>query len=67
MDVRRNSRTVLQELMKRGVIVRSGEVHDCLNWIRVSVGMPDELQKFASALEEVLEEIPEEVAAAAAV
>jgi histidinol-phosphate aminotransferase len=67
MDVRRNSRTVLQELMKRGVIVRSGEVHDCLNWIRVSVGMPDELQKFAVALEEVLEEIPEEVAAAAAV
>jgi histidinol-phosphate aminotransferase len=61
IDLRRNSRTVLLELMRRGVITRSGEVHDCPNWMRVSVGLPEEIQKFAAALDEVLEEIPEEV------
>jgi histidinol-phosphate aminotransferase len=63
IDVRRNGKAVADALLRRGFMVRSGEVHDAPNHIRVTCGRPDENDGFIRALGEVLEEIPEELAA----
>ncbi len=50
---------VFQELLKRGVIVRSGEVLGLPGSIRVSVGTEDEVERFLQAFEEVMKvEVP---------
>lgn len=43
-----------EELLRRGVIVRSGRPLGMPTYIRVSIGKPDELTRFFCALEEVL-------------
>ncbi len=63
IDVQRDARAVTMGLLKHGVLVRSGEVHQSPTWIRVSVGLPEENQKFIAAFREVLTEVPRQDAA----
>jgi histidinol-phosphate aminotransferase len=61
MDVRRPADEVVLGMLKRGVMIRSGRVHDTPTSIRVTVGLPEQNQKAAEALREVLAEVPEQV------
>ncbi len=56
MDVERPAGEVSDALARRGVIVRPGPAGT--TWIRVSVGTPDEVQRFEEALEDVLPALP---------
>jgi histidinol-phosphate aminotransferase len=50
LNVRREGRSVYQDLLKEGVIVRPIEG----SWMRVSIGLPKENRKFIAALKKVL-------------
>ena len=54
LDVGVDGRALSNELMKRGVIVRSGDIFGYPQHLRVSVGTPDENARFISELENVL-------------
>ena len=54
LDVGVDGRALSNELMKRGVIVRSGDIFGYPQHIRVSVGTPGENARFISELENVL-------------
>jgi histidinol-phosphate aminotransferase len=64
IDVRRPARDVCSALVRRGILVRSGDVHQCPTWVRVSIGSPEAMQRFARAFREVLAEVPEPAGAA---
>lgn len=55
VDVGDEDRKVMKALMREGVIVRPGDVFGYYGWVRVSVGTPEENERFISALEEVLD------------
>lgn len=46
-----DDRTLSNELMKRGIIVRSGDIFGYPGYLRVTVGIPDENKKFINELE----------------
>jgi histidinol-phosphate aminotransferase len=50
-----DSTKAFPELLKRGVIVRTGTPFGLNNWLRVTVGTPEMNVRFISALREVLE------------
>ncbi len=54
VDVGRDCREVFQELLKRGVIVRTGDIYGVPTHLRVSTGTREQTEKFVAALEEVL-------------
>jgi histidinol-phosphate aminotransferase len=54
IDVKVDSRAVFQELLRRGVIVRTGDIFGLPTHIRVTIGTPEENARFVRALEEVL-------------
>ena len=58
MDVDRDCREVFVELLKRGVIVRTGDIFGAPTHIRVSTGTREQTERFTSALEAVLGQIP---------
>ena len=66
IEVRRSGKDVSDALLRRGFMVRSGEVHDSPRHIRVTIGRPDENDGLVAALGEVLSEIPEPAAPALA-
>jgi histidinol-phosphate aminotransferase len=51
-----NAPRVNQELMKRGVIVRSMASYDMAEFLRVSVGLPEENTRFCNTLRDILQE-----------
>ncbi|GAV22307.1 histidinol-phosphate transaminase [Carboxydothermus pertinax] len=51
------SQIVFRELLKRGVIVRSGDIFGMDDWIRVTVGTPSQNKRFLNELRVVLEKI----------
>lgn len=53
-DMGQPGEPIFRELLKRGVIVRSGHVLGLPNYLRVSCGTLAEVQEFASALREVM-------------
>jgi histidinol-phosphate aminotransferase len=55
VDVRRECRQVFVELLKRGVIVRTGDIFGLPTHVRVTIGLPAENERFISALEAVLQ------------
>jgi histidinol-phosphate aminotransferase len=59
VDTRRDSRQVFEALVRRGVIVRTGDIFGMPTHIRVTTGLPDENRRFIEALEAALAEIPE--------
>lgn len=54
VDLGRECRPVFTELLKRGVIVRTGDAFGAPTHIRVTTGTPQQNQKFVAALDEVL-------------
>jgi histidinol-phosphate aminotransferase len=54
VDLGRECRPVFTELLRRGVIVRTGDNFGAPNHIRVTTGTPEQNQRFVSALAEVL-------------
>jgi histidinol-phosphate aminotransferase len=59
VDVQRDGAQVFNALLKKGVIVRPvGGVYAMPQHIRVSIGLPEENQRFLAALQQVLLEMP---------
>ena len=54
VNVERESKVVFQELLKRGVIVRTGDPFGMPHWIRVTIGTREMNERFISALREIL-------------
>ncbi len=54
VDVGRPSRAVFDALLRRGVIVRTGDVFGAQTHLRVTIGTQQENERFASALEDIL-------------
>jgi len=54
VDMARDCRGVFTELLRRGVIVRTGDAFDAPTHIRVTTGTPEQNERFIAALEEVL-------------
>ncbi len=55
VDGGRSSRAVFDALLRRGVIVRTGDVFGADTHLRVTIGTEEENRAFAQALEEVLQ------------
>lgn len=49
---------ILMELRSRGVLVRHFKQDRIRNWLRVSVGTPDECEKFLEAIADIVERVP---------
>lgn len=54
VNVERESKVIFQELLKRGVIVRTGDPFGMPQWIRVTIGTREMNERFISALREIL-------------
>jgi len=55
INVKGNSRKVFDGLLKHGIIVRAGEPFGLDQWIRVTIGTPEQMQRFCHALGTVLD------------
>jgi histidinol-phosphate aminotransferase len=60
IDVKRSADAVFEQLLRRGVIVRSMSSYGYPEYIRVNVGLPDENRRLLATLSEVLECGPRE-------
>lgn len=60
VDIGMNDRATSAMLMKRGIIVRSGDIFGYPNYLRVTVGKPDENVKFIEHLEDIVKSRKEE-------
>ncbi|MEN3002402.1 MAG: histidinol-phosphate transaminase [Armatimonadota bacterium] len=56
IDLNRDSRAVFQALLRRGVLVRTGDIFGMPTFIRVNTGTPEGNARFAEALRESLSE-----------
>ncbi|NLY76561.1 MAG: histidinol-phosphate transaminase [Tissierellia bacterium] len=57
VNVGKDSRTVAQELLKRGIVIKAGDIWGWNTWLRVSTGTLEQTEKFLAALKEVLKEL----------
>ena len=57
IDVEHDGRKVYEAMLRRGVIVRAMNSYGLDNYIRISVGRPEENQRFVESLKEVLAEL----------
>ena len=58
VDTRRPCRPVFDALLRRGVIVRTGDIFGLPTWLRVTVGTPAQNARFLEALGAILPGIP---------
>ena len=56
VDLKEDSQKIFQALLRRGVIVRTGDIFGFPSYIRVTYGTAEQNARFLSALKEVLEE-----------
>ena len=59
IDVRRSGKDVSDAVLRRGFMIRSGEVHDAPQHIRVTIGRPEENAGFIEALRAAVAEVSE--------
>jgi MoxR-like ATPase len=57
LNINRDSREVFTALLKEGVIIRTGDIFDYPNYIRVTVGTPEQNNRFIVCLEKVMKEL----------
>jgi histidinol-phosphate aminotransferase len=57
IEVGRDGRKVYEAMLRRGVIVRAMNSYGLDNYIRISVGRPEENQRFVETLKEVMAEL----------
>ena len=55
VNVKRDSKLVSQELLKRGIIIKAGHIWGWDTWLRVSTGTLEQIEKFIIVLKEVLQ------------
>ncbi|HEY3783513.1 MAG TPA: histidinol-phosphate transaminase [Fimbriimonadaceae bacterium] len=55
-DLGRPAGPVFQALLKKGVIIRSGEIFGTPNCVRITIGTEDEIDRFIQAFDEVINE-----------
>ncbi len=55
VDVKQDCKQVFQALLKEGVIIRTGDIFGHPTYIRVTIGKPEENQRFITALQKVLQ------------
>lgn len=55
VNLEKNSLEVFKALLQKGVIIRSGDIFDMDNWVRVTIGTPEQNERFIQALKEVLD------------
>lgn len=61
VDVQRDCKKVFVELLKRGVIVRTGDIFGYPTHIRVTTGTDEQSERFITTLREVLSQVEEGV------
>jgi histidinol-phosphate aminotransferase len=54
INTKRDAENVFDEMLKRGVIIRSMAAYRLNNWIRVTIGKEEENRKFISALKDII-------------
>ncbi len=54
IDMKRNADDVFEEMLRRGIIIRSMVSYGFPEYIRVNVGLPEENERFVEALKEIL-------------
>lgn len=54
VNVKKDSRVIFEELMKRGMIIRPGYLWNYDNWIRVSTGSIKQTEKFLAKLHSII-------------
>jgi histidinol-phosphate aminotransferase len=57
VDVQWDAREVFEKMLRKGVIVRAMTAYGYPDYLRVSVGLPQENRRFVKALAEVLEQL----------
>lgn len=57
VNVKTDSTKLFADLLKKGVIVRSGDIFGMDEWLRVTIGTPEENEFFIRSLEEVLNNV----------
>jgi histidinol-phosphate aminotransferase len=57
IDVRGNGRQLYEQMLYKGVIVRPMEAYGYPDYIRVTVGLPEENQRFVKALAETMHDL----------
>ncbi|PIU26622.1 MAG: hypothetical protein COT10_07725, partial [Candidatus Aquicultor secundus] len=60
VDIGIDDRMMSLELMKRGIIVRSGDIFGYPKYFRVTVGTPEENKRFIGELEALLKVIKDQ-------
>lgn len=53
IDLKEDSEIVFEKLLKKGVIIRPGKPYGCPNFVRVTIGILYENQKFIQAIREI--------------
>jgi len=56
VNVGKDSKVVSEELLKRGIVIKAGNIWGWNTWLRVSTGTVEQTEKFLSALKEVLKD-----------
>ena len=54
VNINLSSVEVFKALLKKGVIIRSGDIYGMDDWIRVTIGTKEENEIFVKALKEVI-------------
>jgi len=54
IDLKKDTKVIFEELLKKGIIIRPGVTWGCPDFIRVTIGTPYENKKFIQALKEVI-------------
>jgi histidinol-phosphate aminotransferase len=54
IDLERDAKSVFENMLRRGVIVRPMTAYGYPNYIRISVGLPEENQRFVETLKKVI-------------
>lgn len=57
LDTKLDSKILFKEMLKKGVIVRSGDIFGFPTFIRVTIGRREENERFISALRETIPEV----------
>ncbi|MBP6965630.1 MAG: histidinol-phosphate transaminase [Armatimonadetes bacterium] len=53
-DTKKQCRPLFEEMLRRGVILRTGDIFGMPTWFRVTIGTQEENERFVTALREVL-------------
>ncbi len=58
VDTHRQAKVLFEAMLKKGIIIRSMDSYGFPTYIRVTIGTPEENQRFIKAFSEVIKEIP---------